>query len=112
MERLTTKINGNYCLNLNSTNEEDAKEELKIKFKLAMNKLGQIENFLEDYNLTIEEISNSIKHCKVNIIELNGLLTDCIIDITNDIYDDKILNLFEDLSNNFYEKLLITFGEI
>ena len=112
MERLTEKFNGKYALKIKATNEEDARKEVVEKFKKAMKKLGEIENFLEDYNLTIEELKNLAKNKQINIIELNGLLTDCIIDITENIYDDKILNLFEELSYNFYEKLLITFGEI
>lgn len=114
MERLTEKFNGNYALKIKATNEEDARKEVVEKFKKVMKKLGEIENFLEDYNLTIEELKNLAKNKQINIIEINGLLTDCIIDIIEDedIEDEKILNLFERLSWRFYENLLITFGEI
>lgn len=114
MERLTKKFNGNYALKIKATNEEDARKEVFEKFKKAMKKLGEIENFLEDNNLTIEELKNLAKNKQINIIEINGLLTDCIIEMIEDedIEDEKILNLFERLSWGFHEKLLMTFGEI
>ena len=112
MERLTEKVNGKYALKIKATNEEDARKEVVEKFKEVMKKLGEIENFLEDYNLTVKELENIVKNKQINIIELNGLLTDCIIDVTDNVYDGKILFLFEELSHNFYEKMLITFGEI
>ena len=43
---------------------------------------------------------------KEDIFELNGMLTDCIIEVTYDIWDIKITNLFEKVSQKFYEKLL------
>lgn len=41
-----------------------------------------------------------------DIYELNDMLTDCIIDVTYDVYDMETLNLFERVSQKFYEKLL------
>ena len=114
MERLTEKFNGKYALKIKATNEEDARKEVVEKFKKVMEKLGEIEDFLEDYNLTTKELKNSAKNKQINIIEINGLLADCIIDMIEDedIEDEKILNLFERLSWGFHEKLLMTFGEI
>ena len=38
------------------------------------------------------------------VIELNGQLSDCIIEVTENIYDNKILNLFEELARLFNKK--------
>lgn len=38
------------------------------------------------------------------VIELNGRLSDCIIEVTENIYDNKILNLFEELARLFNKK--------
>lgn len=45
---------------------------------------------------------------KEDIFELNGMLTECIDEVVydNDIWDIKITNLFEKISQKFYEKLL------
>ena len=41
----------------------------------------------------------------MNFLNLNGILTDCIIDVTEEIEDIKILNIFETLSAKFSDKI-------
>lgn len=41
-----------------------------------------------------------------NLIEINGMLTDCIIEVTQDVEDNKVLALFEEVSNMFADKVV------
>ena len=67
---------------------------------------------LEKENAELKkQFAEKVKEIKVlnqetiafGIFELNGRLTDCIIEVTENIDDNNILKLFETLSQKFYE---------
>ena len=61
MDRLTIKSGNLYALKLdNPQSDEDARVQLMKYFKLAVNKLAEFENFMEDNNIACLEDLNKI----------------------------------------------------
>lgn len=113
MNRLTIKSNNGYALKLNNPqNDVEAKTQLMKQFKLSVNRLAEFENFLEDNNINnlenLKELissNNKIDLAIAELEEVNSILTDTIIAVTENEMDLNKLYYWEEISAKFYEKI-------
>lgn len=97
-------------IRLHGTQEEVLKAEEYLKNNKAVEVLSTSDCYNDrnnkyirkylDIKLNDEQLNNHI-----DISTINGMLADCIIDNTVDIYDDKILKLLEKIASDFNDKL-------
>lgn len=91
-ERLTMHTPEGACLIINTNNETDAQQELMEKFKLACNKLAELEDKLENGTMIDLpcKIGDTVYFVLKNILEITkGKIKEIIINK----YNDAIINV-------------------